>query len=362
MTSFFDLSRTGFGLPLIWIFAGGALLGLMPRKRARWSRSAAFLLVMPLILWAGFRSGGVDTYNYIAAFDRAGGSPGDIPGLLTSGGKDPGFAALMVLTKALGFREHWQFFLLVAAIQVLCMAAVLRRYSVSYWTSIFLFILSTDYLSWMENGMRQFLAVCLTFAAFPLLVRGRRLRYGLTVLAAATIHTSALLMLPLGWILDERPLGRKTLSALCLLLAFSALPERSLPLLEGLLEWTPYAGLTHNPIWTGDDGTNLLRVAVYSVPAVLSMIGRQQLYLADRATALCINASALTMGLYCFSAATSGIYAGRLPIYTTLHGYIALPWLLEHVFTRRSARLLKGLMMGCYLIFYWYQVRVTWGW
>lgn len=370
MSGLFDLSRMGYGVPLLWIFGGGALLCLMPREpvaengqlRLRWSRGAAFALAAPLVLWAGFRSGGEDTATYIAAFDRASAALEDIPGVLLSGEKDPGYTALLILVKALGFGRHRHFFLLVAGVQVLCMAAVLRRYSVSYWTSIFLFLVSTDYLSWMENGMRQFLAVCITFAAFPMLVERRYARYSLMILAASWIHRSALLMLPVGWCVDEAPLGPRTMAVLAAAVVATLRIGRLMPLLEALLELTPYAGVTRGEIWMSDDGTHLLRVAVYSVPAVLAMVGKRWVSGADRATALCINSSVVTMALYLFSAVTSGIYVGRLPIYTTLPGYIALPWLLKRMFTPRSARLMKGIMICCYLVFYHYQIRIAWGW
>lgn len=370
MNSLFDLSKTGFDVPLLWIFLGGGLLALMPRQRAmvcgretlQWSRWAAFLLAAPMILWAGFRSGGDDTYNYMTAFDHAAGTLGQIPEVLTSGEKDPGYKALMILCKALGIRGSRQFLLLVAAIQVLCMAGVLRRYCVSYWTGIFLFIASTDYLSWMENGMRQFLAVCLTFGAFPCLVERKYVRYAMAVLLASVIHSSAPLMLPVGWVIAERPLGGKTMTFLAVAALAALLVEPIMPMLERFLELTPYAGVTRGQIWISDDGTNLLRVAVYSVPAALALAGKRWLRGADRAAALCINSAVVTMGLYCFSAVTSGIYVGRLPIYTTLQSYMALCWLLEGMFTPRSARLMRGIMIGCYLVFYVYQVRVAWGW
>lgn len=370
MSGFFDLSRMGYGVPLLWIFGGGALIGLMPREpvtaegqtHLRWSRAGAFALAAPLILWAGFRSGGEDTTAYIIAFDRMPASVGAIPAVLRAGEKDPGYAVLVILVKALGILRHREFFLLVAAVQVLCMIPVMRRYSVSYWTSIFLFVASTDYLSWMENGMRQFLAVCITFAAFPMLVERKYGRYCLMVLAASTIHRSALLMLPLGWCMDEVPLGPRTMAALTAAVVSAVMIDRVLPLLEALLELTPYAGVTRSRIWAADDGTHLLRVAVYSVPAVLALAGKRFLSGADRAAALCVNSAVLTMALYLLSAVTSGIYVGRLPIYTTLPGYIALPWLLERMFTPRSEGLVKGIMICCYLMFYDYQIRVAWGW
>ena len=58
---------------------------------------------------------------------------------------------------------------------------------------------------------------------------------------------------------------------------------------------------------------------------------------------------------------TSGIYIGRLPIYTTLQGYIALPWMIDKVFERRSAALVRVLMYGAYLGFFYFQMHFAWG-
>ena len=46
-----------------------------------------------------------------------------------------------------------------------------RKYSSDYWMSIFLFIVSTDYLSYMHNGMRQFIAVCGIFACLGWIIK-----------------------------------------------------------------------------------------------------------------------------------------------------------------------------------------------
>ena len=66
------------------------------------------------------------------------------------------------------------------------------------------------------------------------------------------------------------------------------------------------------------------------------------------------------MALYLLASVSSGIYIGRLPIYTTLVGYIAVPWLIDHMFTIRSAQLIKFAMIGAYLIFFYYQMHVIW--
>ena len=78
----------------------------------------------------------------------------------------------------------------------------------------------------------------------------------------------------------------------------------------------------------------------------------------DRAANLCINASMITMAVYVVSAVTSGIYIGRIPIYTTLHGYAVLPWLIDQIFEKLSAKLIKLLLVLFYLAFFVYQMRL----
>ena len=110
-----------------------------------------------------------------------------------------------------------------------------------------------------------------------------------------------------------------------------------------------------------DDGTNILRVLVYSIPMILSLIGRKWLEAEDNSIInLCTNMAIITSGLYVVSAVTSGIFIGRLPIYTSLYGYILLPYVIDKMFTKESALMVKLIMMGAYLVFYYYQIHIGW--
>lgn len=95
---------------------------------------------------------------------------------------------LSILCKSIGITQYQDFFLLIAVFQMLCIVSTFRKYSENFWISFFLFVASTDYLSWMHNGIRQFIAVSMIFAAFPLQVKGKYWRFALVVLLASTIH------------------------------------------------------------------------------------------------------------------------------------------------------------------------------
>ena len=322
MSTIFDLEQTSHWYPLIWMFAAGIVLYKMPKKhelvcgqaQERWYWFTAVLLVLPYVLWAGYRTGGADTYAYTLAFRRASGSIADIPKVLTSDTKDPGFTALMILVKSLGITEYQHFFLLIAAFQMWCIVYTFRRYSPNFWFSIFLFVVSTDYLSWMQNGIRQFTAVCMTFAAFDLMVHRKYIRFILVVLIAAQIHASAIIMLPLAYIMQGQALNRKTMLTIFGAVLCVPFIDRFTPILETLMADTQYSDVMTNEIWTADDGTNIIRVIVYSAPALMVFFGRRYVVRSnDPAINQCINASILTMAIYLVSMVTSGIYQENFP-------------------------------------------------
>ena len=370
LQSIFDLNQTSYWYPLIWIFAAGLVLYKMPKKTEfvggqpvqRWYWFTALLLVLPYILWAGYRNNFIDTRTYIQTFNSVPSSVSLIPAYLEVNDKDRGFSVLMIIFKSLGVRTYRSFFMIIAVFQMVCLVYTLRRYSENFWISMFLFVASTDYLSWMQNGIRQFIAVTMIFASFGLMLRRKYVLFTLIVLLASTIHGSALLMLPFAYVMSGPALNRKTLLMIFGVALLVPFIDSLMPMLESVLADTQYDDIMTNDIWTNDDGTNLIRVLVYSMPALVALLGRN--YIRDNrdpAVNACINASMITTAMYLVSSVTSGIYIGRIPIYTTLHGYMVLPWLIDQIFEKQSARLIKVLMVVFYLAFHYYQMEIIWG-
>lgn len=365
------MTLTNYWWLLIWLFAGKIFdIGfpkrterLGQREVERWDFLPALLLAVPYIVWAGFRKDGFgDTYLYRRIFLEAETNLLQIPVYFLNDSKDPGFSSYLVLFKYLFGSSDELFFLVIAAFQMMCVALTFRKYSSDYWISIFLFIISTDYLSWMHNGMRQFIAVAMIFAGFGLLVEKKYVPLIILILIAAQFHGSALLMLPVIFIVQRRAWNRWTVLTLIATMVGIVFIDRFTPILNDLLQDTQYDDIMTNEIWSTDDGTNIFRVAVYSVPAVLSLVGLPYVRAADDPVInVSVNCSIVTMALYAVAAVSSGIYIGRLPIYTTLMGYIALPWLIDHMFTKESAKMVKVIMIGAYLAFFYYQMHYSWG-
>ncbi len=138
--------------------------------------------------------------------------------------------------------------------------------------------------------------------------------------------------------------------------------DRFTNILDDMMQETQYANMVTDWNEWGDDGTNVFRVLVYSVPTVLSLVGLRYIRAEnDPVINLCANMSIVSTGLYIISMFTSGIFIGRLPIYASLYNYILLPWEISRMFEEKSQKLVNGIMVACYLVFCWYQMSVAWG-
>jgi hypothetical protein len=168
-------------------------------------------------------------------------------------------------------------------------------------------------------------------------------------------------MIPIIFIVQGKPWNFKTILLMLATVIIVLFVDRFTPILSSLLADTQYNDVMTNEIWTNDDGTNIIRVLVYSVPMIFALMGKKYIdYANNPALNICVNCSIVTAALYAVSAVTSGIYIGRLPIYTTLMGYMSLPWLINHMFTRESARLVNAVMVVLYVAFYYYQRYLAW--
>lgn len=365
------MTLTNYWWLLIWLFLGGAIFNNMPKRRERlygetverWDILPAILMVLPYIIWAGFRHNYFgDTALYRRSFLA---TDPNLFALFTpfiNGNKDPGFGSFMILMRVILGDSDKLFFLLIAAFQLICIAFVFRRYSSNYWACIFLFVVSTDYLSWMHNGMRQFIAVTIIMAGFRYMVEKQHIKMILLILLASLFHGSALLMIPIIFIVQGNAWDIKTVLLLLVTAVVIVFIDQFSPILNDLLQNTQYDDMMTNEIWSTDDGTNILRVAVYSAPALLSLLGLKYIRAANNpAMNICVNCSIVTMALYLVASVSSGIYIGRLPIYTTLQGYIALPWMINQIFKKKSAKLVRYGMYGAYLAFFYFQMHFAWG-
>lgn len=336
---------------------------VLGNKERRVKVTFAILAVIPLIWWTATRPlSFIDTGAYAKAFEAMPLSLSEMNEYMIGVNKDKGFSILSIFIKMIIGENVTLYFLVIATIQLVIIALVFRKYSTNYVMALFLFVATTDYLSWMHNGVRQFMAVVLIFAATNFMLKKKYIPLIICILLAATMHASALLMIPIVFVVQGKPWNSKTLLAIIAFALAIVFVDHFTNLLDTILVDTQYTNMVTDWQEWGDDGTNPIRVLVYSIPTLLSLIGIRHIKTAnDPVINLACNMGILSTMLYCLSAVTSGIFIGRLPIFCSMYAIgILLPWELDNLFTEESARFMKLITISGFLLFYYYQVHFAW--
>lgn len=302
----------------------------------------------------------IDTGAYISGFMNSGSSWKDILNTLEHDGKDKGFGVLVVVLKAL-LGDHYRIYLgVIAGFCLLCVFSVYRKHSSNLFMSAFLFIASGEFVMWTHNGMRQFIAVSMIFAATDLLLRKKYIPYCLIVLLASTIHGSALIMIPVILVVQGKPWNIKAIAMLLAILAVTSSTDLLNDILIGVMENSQYSNDVETLMGTG--GVNIFRVLVFAIPPLLALLFRREITRLDIPLInLAVNMSIVSLGVYIIALYTSGIYIARIPIYFSLYNYILLPWIIERFFEKQSAKLIHVCVMACYMAYYYYQMHIVWG-
>ena len=299
----------------------------------------AVIVILPLVIWTCQRGNIGDTFAYIDSFREMPMKISEISQYMETVTKDFGFYFCSAIIKCvIGNREKIYFFIL-AALQAYLLFRIYRKYSTNFLISFFIFIAGSDYISWMFNGIRQFTAATIVFSTLPWILTKKYIRTIIVILLASLIHGSALITIPFIFIVQGKAWNKKTLFFIAGVIAVVLFADRFTDILDMLLTDTQYEdSLTI----IQDDGTNIFRVLVYSIPALLSLIGLKNIRnIDDRLINICTNMSIATVGFYVISMFTSGILLGRIPVYFYLYNYGATLYPGSTAFTALAPKLFE---------------------
>lgn len=326
----------------------------------RYTPLISFLIAAVLTCVAAMRPEKfIDTQSYIRNYMASQFSWDGVWRTLTGNGKDKAFYIVTSMLRVV-FGDHYRIYLgVIAGFCMLCVFRVYRKYSCSLFLTAFLFLASGEYVMWTHNGIRQFLAVSMIFGATDLLLQKRYLPYILVIGIASTFHGSALVMLPVMFVVRGRAWNFKTLSMMMGILALTCSSDVLMELLICVMEHTQYSNDVGDLLSTG--GTSVFRVLVFAIPPVMALIFRREIRMLNIPIInLAVNMSAVSLGFYIISMFTSGIFIGRIPVYFSLYNYLLLPWIINRFFEKHSAGFIHFCVICCYMLYYYYQMHVVW--
>lgn len=306
-----------------------------------------FFVIASMVLVAGLQNNIGDTFIYMHSYALNDFSWEDV-----KSGKDAGFNMIQMVMQ--NFTKEPQVLIFVMAlITNVLIIMTFYKYSRLFELSIFVYITSGMFLVSM-NGIRQFLAAAIVFAATKYLFEGNWKKYMLVVLIASTIHQSALILIPIYFIVRRKAWTWTTFSFLFLTIFLVLGYNQFSTVFFSAIESTQYGHYKD----FAEGGANFIRVIVYAVPIFLAYVGREKLRQVCPYSDYIVNLSILTF-IFMVISTQNWIFA-RMTIYVGLYHVILISWICK-VFAYKDQKLIYYGILGCYLLYYYYDHVISLG-
>ena len=311
-------------------------------QEGRWVLVALTLI---LILFAGFRKGvgsdyGIYEWFYDTVYYKA-------PFFETLLFEEEGFFWSIVSILTLIGADKIFFFLFCSIVTIVLIMKIISKYSINFSLSVFLYLTSMEFFG-AFNGVRQWFAAAILIAGFPLLLENKKWKYCLLIIFAYFFHNSAIIVLPFVFILHWKPRSWKTYVLYAsIFIFFFAFPG----LTNTILEYIAPDNYKKYFETTDDDGVNIIRVAVYALPVILSRIFYDKITETEKDKTLIdllINLSTINFMIYLLG--TRNTTMARISMYFSIYNVLLIPYLLR-VFKEESRLTAKIMIMVCFFAF-----------
>ncbi|MDT8861105.1 EpsG family protein [Alkalihalobacillus sp. MEB130] len=307
------------------------------------NRLFAFFALMTLVLVSGLRRNIGDTYVYRSIYDE---------NIFTweyiSNEKDIGFGVLQMFLQNFSYDAQIMIFT-TALITNALIVMVLYKYARLFELSLYVYIASGLFLVSM-NGIRQFLAAAVIFAATKYIFDGSWKKFTFVVLIASTFHQSALILIPIYFIVRREAWTKTTFRILALAVVIVVGYNQFSELLFSAISDTQYGNYAN----FAEGGANVLRIAVNAAPLALAFLGKDKLRELFPKSDYIVNLCLLNL-VFIIIASQNWIFA-RFNIYFGLYQLILIAWVVK-VFKEKDQKFIYFAIVACYL-FYFYQEHV----
>lgn len=309
-----------------------------------------------LICVNGLRHGYVDTRAYRLGFESV-----DVSQVFNwnsffdKSSKGTGFKLINILIRK--FTDDGQVFLFImGAITVGCLFFCLVKRAPEITFATFLFVCTGCYLDTM-NGVRQALASALLFALLPKLIIDKKfVKYLIVVLLVSTIHSTALVFIPLYFVVLSEPWSKSTaVLSLVSVVAFLLLSLGFGGVILDLLEGTTYANDYGEMLLSANTSVNVTRVFVAAVPLVLSYFYRNDENKNFPLYNISFNMSLINFFVWLF--ATRVLYFYRLAMYFQPYMILLLCYEMYYISKMRDRQIYRIVAVVLFIIWHWFSLR-----
>lgn len=295
-----------------------------------------------LVTTSGLRSNIGDTFNYKNIYIE-----NDFTWEYVLSEKDYGFGILQMILKN-NFSEDPQIMIFTAAlITNVLIVIVFYQYSRMIEISLYVYITGGLFLVSM-NGIRQVLAAAIAFTAIRYLMNGNWIKYSLIVLLASTFHQSAIVLIPIFFLVRFRAWSKSTVVIIIFAVIAIFAFEQFTSLLFKALADTQYSDYEK----FDEGGSNILRSLVAAAPLVVAYFGRKKLKRVFPDSDYIINMALL--GLIFMVISTQSWIFARISIYFELYQLILISWIIT-LFSEKKGRILYYGILICYFVYFYFE-------
>ena len=217
---------------------------------------------------------------------------------------------------------------------------------------IFMFF-TYGYLGGMMDGMRQYMAAAIVLLGTKYLFsikRGSIFKYAVFVIIAYFMHSSALMMLAVYFVVRRKAWEKSSYVLLFGSVVLAMGFDKILPSFLGALEETSYSGYAENGWFTNgvEGGSSLFRPIVSAAPIVVAYLNKDRMKMLGHIGDILINMAFLNMAIY-IVATYNWIFA-RLAIYLSIYYIIFTAWVVSYaVKPKDKAVYVTGLVILFFL-------------
>jgi transmembrane protein EpsG len=310
-------------------------------------KSMVLIVISALVLVSGLRRNIGDTYFYKHIYES-----NNFTWEYSLAQREIGFALLQKLLKV--FSTDPQILVFVTAlITNVLIVLVLYKYSRFFELSIYVYITSGMYIVSM-NGIRQYVAAAIIFTATKYLLDGNWKMYMLIILVASTFHQTALILIPIYFIVRRKAWTGVTFALLFSAIIFTLGFNQLSGLLFSAIEQSDFAHYQN----FGEGGANVLRVVVQAAPLVFAYLGRERLRRLFPGSDYIVNMALL--GVVFMVVATQNWIFARFSIYFGLYSLILISWVIKLVAEKQQRIVYYGILLF-YAVYFYYENAIALG-
>lgn len=301
--------------------------------------------ICSLVFISGLRNNIGDTYFYMHAYEFH-----NFTWEFIKEQKDIGFGLLQMFLR--WYSDDAQTLIFITAlITNILIIAVLAKYSRLFELSTYVYITGGLYLVTM-NGIRQVLAAAIIFTATRFIINGNWIAYFLIVIFASTFHMSALILLPIYFLVRYKAWSRATIILFFLSILIVIGYNQFSVLLFSAIQDTQYGEYSEFQ----EGGANIIRVGVYAAPLIIAFLGRGKLREIYPSSDYIVNMA--LVGLIFMMISTQNWIFARFSIYFNLYQLILVSWIVK-LFKEKEQRFVYLALIICYFLYYYYESVIS---